>query len=167
VRLQVIGRGDSQAVREYFAPVVDTGIPLEILGWLPYERLVERVSAGAIGLAPLDTESSLASRGKSFGKVLVYLAAGIPVICSNAAEYPYFFRSGLNGYVLPNDRGLWVETIKRLLDDASHGRDLVERANSDFREQLSATAMARKWAEFLTELKQSSDSHTNIQPLAQ
>ena len=153
IRLHLIGRGNRDSVLDFFAPVIRAGIPVDVTGWLPYEKLIERVGRGAVGLAPLDTERSLASKGKSFGKVLAYLAAGIPVLCSDAAEYPHFFRSGVNGYVLPGDHALWRDTILALLADSGLREQIVTAANRDFRERLSATTMAEQWSHLLLQLK--------------
>jgi hypothetical protein len=153
IRLHLIGRGDRDAILEFFAPVIQAGIPVELTGWLPYRNLIERIREGVIGLAPLDTEGSMASKGKSFGKVLAYLAAGVPVLCSDAAEYPLFFRSGVNGYVLPNDHAIWRQTILGLLDDSALQEKIVKEANRDFHDRLSATSMARQWSMLLSEIQ--------------
>lgn len=154
IRLHLIGRGDRDSVLEFFAPVVRAGIPVEITGWLPYSKLVDLIGLGALGLAPLDTEHSLASKGKSFGKVLAYLAAGIPVLCSDAAEYPHFFDSGVNGYVLPHDPHVWRDIILQLLADGEIRNRIVVAADRDFHARLSATTMAEHWSSLLVQLKE-------------
>jgi hypothetical protein len=155
VRLRVIGKGDRHAVMTLFSPLVDAGIPIEVLGWQPYERLLNSLKDCIVGLAPLDVERSPYSRGKSFGKVLAYLTAGIPIVCSDAAEHPRFFRSGINGFLVPNDADVWSEKIQSLIEDRLLRDRLVEAATTDFQSKLSTTGMAEKWAILLRTLQAS------------
>jgi hypothetical protein len=151
-RLRVIGKGDERTVRAVFSPLEDAGIPVELEPWQPYERLLRSLSDCAVGLAPLDVKRSPYSRGKSFGKVLAYLSSGEPVVCSDVAEHPHFFRSGINGFSLPNDPDLWSRKICALMDTPLLRERLVQAAADDFRSRLSTARMAEEWADLLRTL---------------
>ena len=95
----------------------------------------------ALGLAPLCPESPF-SRGKSFGKVLAYLDARVPVIASDAGEHRAFFteRTG----VVSNDRDHWVSAACHLLSDGERRGEMAGAAFEAYRRQLSISAAARR-----------------------
>jgi glycosyltransferase involved in cell wall biosynthesis len=75
----------------------------------------EIMSRFTIGIAPLlDVPYS---KGKCGFKVLRYMQAGVPVVCSSVGVHPEIIRDGENGY-LCGDMAEWVEKISRLLTDA-------------------------------------------------
>lgn len=84
-----------------------------------------------IGIAPMRNDDW--SRGKCALKVLQYMAAGLPVVSSNAGMNAEIVRPGENGYLADSD-AQWSEAIARLAGDAAlrerlgeAGRVLVQR----------------------------------------
>lgn len=100
----------------------------------------------AVGLAPLSPETPF-SRGKSFGKVLAYLQAGVPVVGSDAGEHGAFFdpTTGL----ISNEEGAWVQALVRLLGDPPLRQAYAEAAGRRFEARLSVSAAARDTADVL------------------
>ena len=95
----------------------------------------------ALGLAPLCPESPF-SRGKSFGKVLAYLDARVPVIASAEGEHRAFFTARTG--VVSNDVDHWVDEACRLLGDGEARGAQAEAAFEAYRQRLSVTASARR-----------------------
>ena len=157
--LRLQGGGDVAAVRELFAPVREAGIKIEYSGFRPYRSFIRSLESLAVGLAPLVVENEadqpLArnrfSAGKSFGKVLGYLAAGVPIVAANTADHPLFFRDGENGY-LPDSPQAWSHRIVHLIRHPSARDVLAAAASRDFKAQLSTEAAARAWADLLARL---------------
>jgi len=105
----------------------------------PYADYLASFDDVALGLAPLCPESPF-SRGKSFGKVLAYLDAGVPVIGSDAGEHAAFF-TGATG-VITDDENRWAGEIVRLLGDAPARGEMALAARAAFAERLSVAAAA-------------------------
>ncbi len=126
-------------------------VPVKTHPFLAYPQFIESLSQVAVGLQPIAMESPF-SRGKSFGKVLAYLAADVAVVASDALDHPLFFRNGENG-MLANTAEDWVENTARLLQDMELRQRLTDRAWEDFGKELSTKAAARKLATVLGEIR--------------
>jgi len=83
------------------------------------------------------------SEGKSFGKVLGYLAAEVAVVASRAIDHPLFFEHGRNG-LMAETQEQWVEAVGTLLDDPDRRQKLAEAAYGDLLRELSSSAAAQK-----------------------
>ena len=95
----------------------------------------------AVGLSPI-VPGSVFSRGKSFGKILGYLDAGVPVICSDEADHALFFRDGTG--VVSNDPVRWRAEIARLLADPAARQDMAGRARAELCRRLTLAEAARR-----------------------
>ena len=138
--------GDDPAFAESFrAP----GLAVDWRPALPYGRFLEALGDASVGLAPLCPETPF-SRGKSFGKVLAYLDARVPVIGSDACEHGAFFTPAMA--TISNDEEAWVEAACRLLDDPGLRRMQADAAFEAFRARLSTEAAARDLAALLSEV---------------
>lgn len=140
VRLRLFDRqpGDDPAfARSFAAP----GLDVEWIATRPYGGYLAALGDVAVGLAPLCPETPF-SRGKSFGKVLAYIDAGVPVIASDACEHGAFFtdRTG----VITNDPDAWAAAAIRLLGDAAARQRIADAARTAFRERLSSAAAAAR-----------------------
>jgi Glycosyl transferases group 1 len=132
----VVGRGESSKLAEYFAPALREGATFVHYPFMPYGELVELLKTGSVGLAPLFIETGGFNQGKSFGKVLAYLAAGVPTTCSDAVDHDLFFKHDKNGFV-SNDVSAWAGHIEALLTQPSLRDRVVAAATEDFRRRLS------------------------------
>jgi hypothetical protein len=125
------------------------GIETELLGMLPYHAFLQSLRDVAVGLSPLVTQSPF-SRGKSFGKVLGYLDAKVPVVCSDAADHALFFTPETG--IVTNDKSQWVEAITALLAAPARRHALSEAAHARFTQHLSVAVAAAKVDKFLSAL---------------
>ncbi len=128
-------------VEGYLAPIRRSGIPVRTFRPLPYRQFVRSLGAAAVGLHPVCTDNPF-SKGKSFGKLLAYLAADVAVVTSNAVDHPLFFRSGGNGILVDGDVDSWVEACERLLTHPAIRRRMVEDARVDFLQRLTTERSA-------------------------
>lgn len=120
---------------------LEAGIRVEWRETCQYSDYLRSFDDVSLGLAPLCPETPF-SRGKSFGKVLAYLDAHVPVIASDACEHGRFF--GENNPALPNDPGRWAERMKHLLGNVGARQAVADNDFARFQEQLSLEAAARR-----------------------
>jgi hypothetical protein len=126
----------------YFAPARERGASCTALPPMPYADYLSKVAACAVGLQPVCTDNAF-SRGKSFGKVLAYLAGEVAVVASDAVDHPLFFRHGETG-MLVRTTDEWVDSIAELLTDPPRRQGMARAAHGDFRRKLTTQAFARR-----------------------
>ena len=80
---------------------------------MPFDAFSAKLQEVAIGLQVLSADNPY-SQGKSFGKILNYLAGGVVVLASEGADHSLFFESWRNG-VLVQSPVEWAQAISRLL----------------------------------------------------
>ena len=95
----------------------------------------------AVGLSPIVAASPF-SQGKSFGKILGYLDAGVPVIASDEADHALFFTA--ESGVVSNDPAVWEAAVARLLDDGAARAAMAGAARADMQRRLSVAAAAAR-----------------------
>lgn len=108
------------------------------------DDVIRCMNSVSVGLAPLLVERGGFVLGKSFGKVLAYLAAGVPVVSSDAVDHPLFFKNGVNGFVLPNEVETWSAMVTSLLAGPQKRDAIANQAWTDLDQQLSSHAAAKR-----------------------
>jgi glycosyltransferase involved in cell wall biosynthesis len=112
-------------------------------------REVELLRALDIGIAPArDNEWN---RFKSFVKVLVYMAVGLPVVASRIGSNPELIRDGENGF-LAGSTDEWVEKLRTLLDDAELRRTMGGAARVTIEREYSLEELRPEIIETFGEL---------------
>lgn len=89
------------------------------------------LASSHIGIAPMRDDDW--SRGKCALKVLQYMAAGLPVVSSNAGANAEVIAEGANGYLVSSPAE-WAERIDRLAKDAA----LRRRMGAEGRRRVEA-----------------------------
>lgn len=140
---------NTPAERESLRARFGAGAKLELLPLMRYDAFLTSLQEVAIGLSPIIPQSVF-SRGKSFGKILGYLDAGVPVIASDEADHALFFTAGTG--IVSNEIAIWEEAIARLLADPSARNDMARQATSAMQERLSTQAAAAQVDHFLKSL---------------
>lgn len=135
------GGADDARVAATFAPLEAAGIRCTAWPYMPYARYLDVVARAAVGLQPVCIDDSPYSEGKSFGKVLAYLAGEVPVVASNNVDHPLFFESGRNGFLV-HDEFDCAQAVVTLLGDKALRDDVAMTALQDFRMRLSTAAVA-------------------------
>jgi hypothetical protein len=137
----MIYTNDTARAQQWLAPLQPFGVPIIIPPRMGYRQFVASLSGVAIGLQPVCTNFPF-SRGKSFGKVLAYLAARVPVVASDAVDHRLFFRSGENG-LLVDTLPEWLAACKRLLDNPADRDRLASAAHTDMLQRLTSKRAAQ------------------------
>jgi hypothetical protein len=132
---------ESGALLDLIEPLRSAGIQVSTFDPLPYRTFVHSLAQAAIGLNPVCMDNAW-SRGKSFGKVLAYIAAGAAVVSSPELDYPLFFDNGRNG-MLAGSVDEWVERCSYLLEHPEERGALVRHAQQDMAARLSSDRAAR------------------------
>jgi glycosyltransferase involved in cell wall biosynthesis len=129
LHVKVIGTGDAPCPISRKDNLEVTTIP-----YYDEEEMIRQVFSFNIGVVPL--RQSEATRGKTGLKALIYMAAGIPVVCSPVGENLEFVTDGVTGYCAstPDD---WVEKLDRLVRDASLRRRMGEEGLALVRERYT------------------------------
>ncbi len=94
-----------------------------------------------IGIMPLPDDEW--TRGKCGLKVLQYLAAGVPVVCSPVGANREIVEDGVNGLFAASEDE-WVEQVGALLQDAPRRRRLAEVGRRTVAEGYSVEASLEK-----------------------
>ena len=129
-------------VENFLAPIRRVGVPVHLYGPLRYNQLVKSLESVAVGLQPISEETWF-SQGKSFGKLLAYLAADVAVVASDAVDHPLFIKNGINGMLLSNNIESWLNSLTLLLHDTNYRANIVSEARSDFKRKLTTETAAR------------------------
>ncbi|RYH12335.1 glycosyltransferase [Tropicimonas sp. IMCC6043] len=133
VRLRLYGDG-APGESDHVARLEAAGVTVEWMPFMEYGAFVRSLCDMSVGLAPLRPQAAF-SRGKSFGKILAYLDAGVPVIASDEVDNALLFESGSG--VVSNDPEVWVAEIDRLLDAPEIRNEMSRKADRIYRQRLS------------------------------
>jgi hypothetical protein len=126
----------------YLQPLRDAGLTCETREFMPNNDFVASLNEVAIGLHVLAPTSDFAE-GKSFGKVLAYLAADVPIIASDLHENPHFFKHRVNG-MLVKSHEQYVEAVRELVRDGNLRDTIADAGHASFRDELSIEAIAKR-----------------------
>jgi hypothetical protein len=148
VRLRLYGWHDGDT-SPHLKELEEHGVEVELYRPLSYSKFVHSLGEVSVGLSPIciDTEFN---RGKSFGKILAYLDAKVPVLASDEADHSLFFDNSTG--IVSNDERIWVEEILSLLSDHKRRNEMSENAFIKFSDLLSLEAAARKVDMFIRKL---------------
>lgn len=139
---------DAPPDHPYLDEMHAAGVTVELLPFLEYPAFLASLREVAVGLSPIVPEGF--SRGKSFGKILGYLDADVPVICSDEADHALFFTA--ESGIVSNDPEIWVDAICSLLADPGRRDAMAAAARRAFAAQLSTGAAGAQLHQFLSPL---------------
>jgi Glycosyl transferases group 1 len=128
--------------RAWLDPIRRAGGDCVAVPLMSYEKYLNKVAECAIGLQPVCLGNEF-SRGKSFGKVLAYLAGQVAVVASDAVDHPLFFRHGENGFVARESLEDWVVPIVMLCENATLRAEIAQAGWLDFHNRLTTDVFAR------------------------
>jgi hypothetical protein len=122
-------------------PLHDAGIAVETRPPMSYEEFLLSLREVAVGLSPVMVQAPY-SRGKSFGKILSYLDAEVPVIASDEVDHSLFFDEGSG--VVSNDAAVWTDAVVRLLSEPQARDAMAAQATRKMIGQLTLQAAVNK-----------------------
>jgi Glycosyl transferases group 1 len=141
-RLYGVAESRKQEVDDYLEPLRKIGLSVQTVAPMPYHAFVQSLGNVAVGLHPVCTATNPFSQGKSFGKLLAYLAADVAIVTSNAVDHPLFFKDNVNGMLLADDVDTWVERCERLINFPDLRQKIADAARADFRRRLTSVRAA-------------------------
>jgi hypothetical protein len=122
---------------------------IQTLPPMGYDAFLASLREVAVGLSPIVAASAF-SRGKSFGKILGYLDARVPVIASDEADHALFFTP--DSGVVTNDPDRWLSEAAALLADPARRERMAAAAFAALTTRLSVSAAAAETDRFLRRL---------------
>lgn len=152
---RMYGAKDGKHAAEVSHIMQSAGVPFEPIPPMSYSDFLRSLRDVSIGLQPIHPDEPY-SQGKSFGKVLAYLDAGVAVVASDAVDHSVFFQHGRNG-LLVRENSQWPDAILALLDDAALRDRVAREGRADFIARLTTHAAATLISNALLESLAESD----------
>lgn len=140
ITLQLYGMRSPKRFANELNELRDAGIDLKVFGMIPYPQFIDSLHQAAVGLQIISPENPY-GEGKSFGKILAYLAAGCAIAASDAADHGRFIQHNING-VLADTATQWIDALEPLLRDPAHRAALQAAGYRSFEERLTTHAAA-------------------------
>lgn len=85
------------------------------------------------------------------GKVLQYMAAGIPCVASRIGILPDYIQDGVNGFLVESDKE-WVDKLSRLIEDAELRKRMGQAGRRTIEERYSGEVWAQRIRQILQEV---------------
>ena len=117
------------------------GLDVELLHWTA-ETEVANIQKFDIGLHPLPDEKW--TYGKSGGKLVQYMAAGLPIVATAIGPNYKVIRDGYNGFLV-KDQQEWIEKLELLIKDGQLRAQMGSNSRKFAQEQVSVEANADKY----------------------
>lgn len=137
VRVKVVSDGS----------IVLPGVPLIVKSWTQADEVAD-LRSFRVGIMPLPDDPW--TRGKCGVKILQYLAAGVPVVCSPVGANRDIVAHGQNGYCAASDEE-WVARLEELLaGDALRAR-FAQAGRETIVQRYGVGAMLDRFVEVLAD----------------
>jgi len=135
VRLAILGAGDGlPALR---ADVARRGLERVVLftGWVEHARVADYLAAADLAIYPY--RDSLINRAKCAGKIVEYMAMGLPIVASRVGQNVEYIEHGVSGLLAePGDADSFAHLMLAALSDPQKAK------------ALGAAAQEQIWARF-------------------
>lgn len=146
----LFGTSESEA-QAWLEPLRRAGGTCIAIPTMPYEAYLEKVAQVAVGLQPVCLDNDF-SRGRSFGKILAYLAGQVAVVASDAVDHPLLFRDGANGFLVRENVDDWVKAIVPLVEDPALRSRVALAGWEDLHKRLTTDRFANLLNPILREI---------------
>lgn len=110
IRWTVVGTREAS----HEIPASFPGLETRVIPWVGAQELRDLLCTLHIGVTPL--KEGIWEQGKSPGKTLQYMAAGLPSVTSPVGEYVHVLEHGVEGFYASTPQE-WVEHLSCLVDD--------------------------------------------------
>ncbi|MBS1807109.1 MAG: glycosyltransferase family 4 protein [Acidobacteria bacterium] len=124
------------------------GVPLHWHRWSPETEITD-LARFDIGIMPMPDD--LWARGKCSMKALLYMAMGIPTICSAVGMNREVIQHGQNG-LLANTDEEWLHCLKTLIDDVALRKRLGDAGRKTIEERYSMQRCAALFANVIRDV---------------
>ncbi|HEY9003796.1 MAG TPA: glycosyltransferase family 4 protein [Mucilaginibacter sp.] len=124
------------------------GVDIELLHWTA-ETEISNIQKFDIGLHPLPDEQWV--HGKSGGKLVQYMAAGLPIIATAIGPNYKVIKDGYNGFLVKDEQE-WIEKLELLIKDSQLRKQMGYNSRKFAEENLSVEVYAPKYLEVFNRL---------------
>jgi len=122
------------------------GVALEATNW-SLDTEINELQSFDIGIMPLPDDEW--ARGKCGFKALLYMAFGIPAVCSPVGVNTEIIQDGVNGFLALTEQE-WIEKLSRLIEDVELRYQLGDRGRKTVEERYSKQTNANKYLDVFT-----------------
>lgn len=137
------GCKNTQWAESFAEPLHAAGVHLKQFGYFDqYHQYLDTIAQAPVGLHPVRLENEYA-RGKSFGKILSYIACDTAVVTDTVPDHSDFFNHQTNG-MLADTIDEYAQSISYLFDHPQERQAMAQQAYTDFLEQLATPVAAKK-----------------------
>jgi len=117
------------------------GLPVELIEWTAATE-TQNLQQFDIGLHPLPDEEWI--YGKSGGKLVQYMAAGLPIVASALGPNCKVIKDGYNGFLADTDEE-WIEKLSLLIEDKVLRKQMGANSRQFAEEYYSVEANSVKY----------------------
>lgn len=117
------------------------GLNIQLVEWTA-DIEVDTIKSFDIGLHPIPDEEWV--YGKSGGKLVQYMAAGIPIIASAIGPNFKVIKNGYNGFLVSNEKE-WIDKLELLITDKTLRKMMGDNAKENATEFYSVKANLPKY----------------------
>jgi glycosyltransferase involved in cell wall biosynthesis len=117
--------------------IADAGIAerVEWHGFMPHDRLVDYLVAADVAVYPY--RDTPINRAKCSGKVMDYMACGLPMVVSDVGMNRVYLEDGVSGLLTPaGDAAAFGAAMRRLLDDRTFSTSIGKAAHERIWQQF-------------------------------
>jgi glycosyltransferase involved in cell wall biosynthesis len=145
LRLVLVGSMGSSKFQQLFADPSNI-YELEVVDWVPFEHLPEVISGFDIGIMPLVDDPW--TRGKCGYKALLYLACGVPAVCSPVGINQEIIVDSKNGMlaVTPEE---WFLKLRTLITNPALLHKLGQCGRNTITSQYALDTISERLANIL------------------
>lgn len=134
VELRIIGSGNRAGLLPRFRR-----IHVDIVPRIPYDDVPAAVAQFDIGVMPL--REGEWEKGKCLGKMLEYMAAGVPAVVSRFGENAHAITDGVDGFLASSDEE-WIDRLTALVHDVKLRERLGEAGRRTVQDRFSTEVCA-------------------------
>jgi glycosyltransferase involved in cell wall biosynthesis len=104
-------------------------------GFMPHDRLVDYLVAADVAVYPY--RDTPINRAKCSGKVMDYMACGLPMVVSDVGMNRVYLEDGVSGLLTPaGDAAAFGAAMRRLLDDRTFSTSIGKAAHERIWQQF-------------------------------
>lgn len=132
------------------------GVRVQYFDWSE-EREVKDLLDIDIGLMPLPDDEWI--KGKCALKAIQYMAAGLPVVCSNVGANPEVVRHNIDGLLVNADKQEWEDAITRLITEPALRTRMGQSGRERTESRYSLSHATERLASWLEALQTTRETH--------
>lgn len=127
LRLVIAGVGDGLPALQAVAAQYGLGEAVSFPGWIDPPRAPDLLASADVALYPY--RDTLVNRAKCSAKLILYMAAGLPIVASRVGQSAEYIEHGVSGWLVePGDVDDLTEALQALLADRARAQAMGQAA---------------------------------------